>query len=722
MSSILRIDVRRAANGKPYAIPPDNPFVGVANAAPEVWCYGLRNPWRMSFDRKTGQLWVGDVGWERWEMVFACQKGGNYGWSAMEGPQVCLPDAKRGPTPILPPAHAIPHPFAASITGGFVYHGKKLKGFEGWYVYGDWETRRVFANPVKGATLGDRVEAARTPARIVGWAEEPDGELLMVDYEGGGLFRLAPNDAGARNADFPKTLSKTGIFSSVETQAPSPGVLPFGVHAAAWCDGAAGERWIGIPGTETIQLIDKNQQWPKESVWPKDSVVAKTLSLEKRKLETQVLHFDGQSWNGYSYVWNEAQSDATLAPAEGAEIDLGGGRKWKILARTTCMACHNPWPGYALTINGAQLEASRLKAFQEIAILPKQIPMPKPLVDPYDERAPLDDRARSYLAVNCGHCHRFGGGGAAKILLTHDLPFAEMKVDVRPTLGMFELNDPYIVAGGDPSRSALLFRVSKLGQGRMPHVGSEVVDEAGVRLLRRWIAQLPEAPIESAAQAARAADRSALSRNDLGRLLSTPTGALDLRAALDEMEEPARKDAIKRALEQPPGLVRDLFEAYEPPSQRRERLGLSIRPEKILGLKGDVARGRALFANPSLQCAKCHRVEAGKETVGPELSKIGAKYNRAQLLESILEPSKTIDPKYFASILKLKSGDVLSGIVVSTTDKEYVLRDADKETRIPLEAVERRAQQVNSLMPEGLLQHLTAQEAADLLSFLESLR
>src|SRR6185436_2176459 len=161
---------------------------------------------------------------------------------------------------------------------------------------------------------------------------------------------------------------------------------------------------------------------------------------------------------------------------------------------------------------------------------------------------------------------------------------------------------------------------------------------------------------------------------------------------------------------------------YEPPSQRRERLGLSIRPEKILGLKGDVARGRALFANPSLQCAKCHRVEAGKETVGPELSKIGAKYNRAQLLESILEPSKTIDPKYFASILKLKSGDVLSGIVVSTTDKEYVLRDADKETRIPLDAVERRAQQVNSLMPEGLLQHLTAQEAADLLSFLESLR
>jgi putative heme-binding domain-containing protein len=722
LSSILRIDVHKTSDGKPYGIPADNPFVGVANARPEVWCFGLRNPWRMNFDRKTGQLWVGDVGWERWEMVYACQKGGNYGWSAMEGPEVCLPDAKRGPTPILPPAHAIPHPFAASITGGFVYHGTKLKGFDGWYIYGDWETRRVFANPVKGTALGERVEAARTPARIVGWAEDSDGELLMVDYEGGGLFRLAPNEAGTRNADFPRTLSLTGIFSSVETQTASPGVLPFGVNAPAWCDGAAGERWIGIPGTGTIQLVDKISDWPRESVWPKDSVVAKTLSLEKRKLETQVLHFDGQSWNGYSYVWNEAQSDATLAPSEGAEIDLGGGRKWKVLARATCMACHNPWPGYALTINGAQLETARLKVFQDMAILPRKIPMPKPLVNPYDERASLDDRARSYLAVNCAHCHRFGGGGAAKILLMHDLPFPEMKVDVRPTLGMFELNDPYVVAGGDPSRSALLFRVSKLGQGRMPHVGSETVDEAGVRLLRRWIAQLPEAPIESAALASRAADRSALTRSDFGRLLSTTTGALDLLAALDDLSEPIRKEAIKRALEQPPGLVRDLFETYEPPSQRRERLGLSIRPEKILALKGDAARGRAMFSNPGLQCSKCHRVEAGKETVGPDLSKIGAKYNRAQLLESILDPSKTIDPKFIASILQLKSGDVLSGIVVSTTDKELVLRDADKETRVPLSAIERRVQQQKSLMPENLLQHLTAREAADLLAFLESLR
>src|SRR6185436_17229432 len=323
----------RGGEGRPYAIPDDNPFVKLAGARPEVWCYGLRNPWRMKFDRKTGRLWIADVGWERWEMVFAGESGGNFGWSVMEGPQPCLPDAKRGPTPILPPAHAVPHPVATSITGGFVYHGARLKGYEDWYFYGDWETRRIWANPVRGNTLGDRREVARTPLRIGDFAEDAEGELLVLDYENGGIHRIEPNDAAARNADFPLSLGATGLFTSVAAQAPAPGVIPIAVNAAAWADGASAERWLAVPGRETIRLVDKNQDWPKESVWPKDSVLAKTLTLDRRKLETQVLHFDGHSWNGYAYVWNEAQTDAVLAPAEGARIDLGGGRRWKVSSR-----------------------------------------------------------------------------------------------------------------------------------------------------------------------------------------------------------------------------------------------------------------------------------------------------------------------------------------------------------------------------------------------------
>ncbi len=727
MSSILRIDVHKTADGKPYAVPADNPFVGDSKARPEVWCYGLRNPWRMSFDRKTGRLWIGDVGWERWEMIVAAEKGGNYGWSVMEGPETCIPDGKRGPTPILPPAASIPHPIAASITGGFVYHGTKLRGFEGQYLCGDWESRRVFAYPVNGATLGERREVARTALRIVAFAEEADGELLMVDYEGGGLHRLARNEAGAGNAEFPRTLSKTGLFSAVGAQTPSPGVLPYRVNASCWSDGAAGERWIGIPGAGTIVLVDKNKDWPRESVWPQDSVVAKTLSLGARKIETQVLHWDGLLWNGYSYVWNEAQTDAALAPAEGADLDLGGGRKWRIPGRAACLACHSPWQGYILTVNGAQLP--ELQRFQDLGLLGKDVPRPRPWVDPHDEKAPLDDRARSYLAVNCGHCHRFGGGGAAKIDLRQEVPVADMKVaGVRPSLGAFDLTDPYLVCGGDPSRSVLLYRMAKLGQGRMPHIGSEAVDERGLRLIRQWISSLPATPCDPASMTARAKELAALDHVKAGRiedceaLLVSPSGALDLLGALEALPEATRKDAIRRALGRPPCAVRDLFETYEPPSQRRERLGLSIKPETVLALKGDAARGRQLFAGTTVQCAKCHRVQAGPETLGPELSKIGAKYPRAQLLEAILEPSKLVDPKFAGVIVQTSSGDVLSAIVVSKSDKEIVLRDVEREVRLPTGSVERMVPQTKSLMPEGLLQHLTAQEAADLVAYLESLR
>src|SRR5204863_870436 len=193
------------------------------------------------------------------------------------------------------------------------------------------------------------------------------------------------------------------------------GVIPLSVNAPAWADGAGAERWLAVPGRETIRLVDKNQDWPKESVWPRDSVLAKTLTLDRRKLETQVLHFDGHSWNGYSYVWNEAQTEAVLAPAEGAQIDLGAGRRWKVSARASCMTCHNPWPGYSLTINSPQLDrsqrygnasANELRALQEWGILSREVPPSKAMVDPYDETLSLDLRARSYLAVNCAHCHR----------------------------------------------------------------------------------------------------------------------------------------------------------------------------------------------------------------------------------------------------------------------------------------------------------------------------
>jgi glucose/arabinose dehydrogenase len=130
--------VNRKDEGKNHAVPKDNPFVGMKNVRTEIWAFGFRNPWRMSFDREKGDLWVGDVGWELWEMVHKIEKGGNYGWSITEARQPVKPNQKIGPTPILAPAIEVSHTVGTSVTGGYVYRGKKFPELVGTFVFGVW--------------------------------------------------------------------------------------------------------------------------------------------------------------------------------------------------------------------------------------------------------------------------------------------------------------------------------------------------------------------------------------------------------------------------------------------------------------------------------------------------------------------------------------------------------------------------------------------------------
>ena len=131
--------------------------------------------------------------------------------------------------------------------------------------------------------------------------------------------------------------------------------------------------------------------------------------------------------------------------------------------------------------------------------------------------------------------------------------------------------------------------------------------------------------------------------------------------------------------------VRDLFERFLPDEQRVKRLGTAIRPERLLALKGDIERGRTLFfKSAGLQCVNCHRIGMTGSTLGPDLSEIGKKYTRAQILESILEPSKFIDPKYVTYVVETNDGMIITGIMASKSEREVVLRTAqDKEIRIP---------------------------------------
>jgi putative heme-binding domain-containing protein len=733
LSSILRIDVRRAENGKSYAIPSDNPFVSSPGARPEVWCYGLRNPWRMNFDRETGKLWIGDVGWESWESIYCGDRGANFGWNIVEGPQSVDPNGKRGPTPIVPAAQSISHPEGASITAGYVYHGRRLPELAGHFVFGDWETRKIWSARVKGTALEPRVLMAMTDLRIVAFAEDRDAELLVLDYEAGGVYRLVKSDPAAQNNAFPRKLSETGLFSSTAVLAPSAGVLPYSVNAPMWSDGAEAQRLLALPGTESIGWKDD------KLAWPKDAVLAKTLSLGKRHVETQVLHFDGKTWNAYAYLWNAEQTDADLVEARGREAVVevdGKSRPWTVQARGTCLTCHNPWPGTVLSINGPQLnrrfeygdhEDNQVRTLKQLKVLPEQFAYSNhPLANPYaGSPVKLDDRARSYLQVNCAHCHRFGGGGAALIDLRYDIPIGEMRIlNVRPALGGFELPDPYIVCGGDPERSALFYRISKLGRGRMPHVGSDAVDVEGAKMLALWIQDLKEVLPSSDAASARSKERGALRGGKIDRLLETPSGTLQLVHALPDLEPRLRAQALEKGVGHPKEYVRDLFERYADPSRRRKRLGTTFDAAAVLALNGDAERGRRLFTESAgMQCKACHRVGPGEDLLGPELTQIGKKYTRAQLLENIVDPSKTIDPKFATHLVETESGAIIAGLQIREDEKELVLKDAErKEQRIPKASIRRQIVSAKSMMPEFLLQDLTAQEAADLLEFLGSLK
>jgi putative heme-binding domain-containing protein len=743
LSSILRIDVDHKDPGKNYAAPKDNPFVGMKDARPEVWAYGFRNPWRMGFDRQTGELFVGDVGWELWESIHRVEKGGNYGWSAMEGPQPIKPE-KVGPTPIRPALIELPHTISCSVTGGRVYRGKKFPELQGAYIFGDWETRRLWAARFDGDRTREMPEIALPSVRIVAFGEDKEGELYFLDYDGGTMHTIARNDGGAKNADFPTKLSETGLFTSLKEQKPAPGVLPFLINSRQWQDGATAQHWVAFPAESFASLYPgEGKPIPGMVDWHnfrlhfgKDAVLVRTLSQVGRFVETQLLHFDGVDWHAYSFAWRDDQSDADLVPADGAEKEIAEGKQkrvWQFHSRSQCMSCHSSWSEYALAFQPEQLNRmgpdgrNQLVAFSEAGLIRRMgkdgKPLPpfdadsaakeRKLVEPADAVLPLEARALSYLHANCGHCHTFGGGGAVEVQMRYPVAVNAMKaVGVRPMRGEFGLPEACIIKAGDPLSSTLFFRMSKFGRDRMPHLGSERLDGMGLRLIEQWITSLGAPPPPEGAN------------ESLEQTLAQPRSALSIARKLGrgELKPSAREALLAAAGKLPPGPVRDLFEGYFPFDEKAGRkLGSNPRPRSILALQGDAVRGEKLFWSQAINCGSCHKIGDRGTALGPELTTIGKQRKREDLLESILEPSRRIEPKFAAYVVHTADGRSLTGLVVKRDAKEVVLRDVqNKEIVLAAKNVEELRPSPKSLMPEGQLAGLTAQEAADLLEYVAS--
>ena len=189
LGSILRIDVSQATPEQRYAIPSDNPLAN-GDGRGEIWAYGLRNPWRFSFDRDTDELWAGDVGQNRWEEIDLIQRGGNYGWNVLEGNHCFRPSSncsREGMTPPVWEYSLDGEP--CSVIGGYVYRGSAIPWLKGAYVYGDFCSGRVFGLRYVDGEVVEHRQLVDTGLRIMSFAQDNDGELYLLSQKSG-IYRL----------------------------------------------------------------------------------------------------------------------------------------------------------------------------------------------------------------------------------------------------------------------------------------------------------------------------------------------------------------------------------------------------------------------------------------------------------------------------------------------------------------------------------------------------
>jgi putative heme-binding domain-containing protein len=290
-------------------------------------------------------------------------------------------------------------------------------------------------------------------------------------------------------------------------------------------------------------------------------------------------------------------------------------------------------------------------------------------------------------------------------------------VGVRPTRGDFGLPGACIIKPGDPGASTLYFRMAKFGRDRMPHLGSEQPDEAALVLLGQWIAGMDGSAknLDPAADAGPPGTHLSDARSALVVARKLGRGALT----------PAERDRLLAAAAKlPAGPVRDLFEGYLPADEKGGRkLGSNPRPRAILAIRGDAGRGEKLFWSSAVNCGSCHRVGDRGTPVGPDLSAIAKLRPREDLLESLLEPSRRIEPKYAAYSALTVDGLSFTGLLVKRNATEVVLRDVqNREITLAAGTLEELRPSRTSLMPDGQLAGLTAQEAADLLEYLVTRR
>jgi uncharacterized repeat protein (TIGR03806 family) len=501
LGSMLRIDV--IGTGADYAIPAGNRFFGNtkcgptesnADDCPEIYAWGLRNPWRFSFDQPTGNLWAADVGQNAWEEIDLILADRNYGWDCREGAHDFEPAGCSGP--FEEPVSEYPHGSGnGSITGGFVYRGTSIPGLFGRYVFADYLSGRIWALRSDGMGGYLNEELINTSTGPSSFGIDQDGELYYTDINSGRIMQLIQTGVGVDQV--PDQLSASGCVDPGNTALPYGGLVPYNINAPFWSDGAAKDRHIGIPNSTAIS-IDAEDDW----AFPPGTVLVKNFRLNGQLIETRHLmrHPDGV-WAGYTYEWNAAETEATRI--RGGKVSNINGQDWIFPDEAECLGCHTTAAGVALGPETSQMNRDftypqtgrthgQLETLDAIAMFSSPLqgtPATLPAMpDPMDAGAALGERARAYLHTNCAQCHQPGGPTPVNVDLRYTTSTGNMNAcNVDPEEGDLGLTMARIIAPGDVSRSVLVERMNRRDPVGMPPLGSSIVDADGVTLVTNWI-------------------------------------------------------------------------------------------------------------------------------------------------------------------------------------------------------------------------------------------
>ncbi|MEM7657849.1 MAG: PQQ-dependent sugar dehydrogenase, partial [Bacteroidota bacterium] len=541
LGGVLRIDVdrdptrshpilRQPGTGSSYTqnyfIPDDNPWLDPAGGLlEEFFALGLRNPYRMTYDSLSGAIILGDVGQNAREEVDWVTKGANFDWSHKEG-TINGPDAVPGnyygtsTDPIYEYQHNGGQ--SASVIGGYVYRGTVHPDLVGSYVFGDYNSRKIWKmeNPLGGSPVITELLTLTAGGSLCSFAVDQAQELYILEFSGNGsILRLTKQNPGAPEP--PALLSQVGAFTDLNNLTPADFMVPYSMNQPFWSDGAIKSRWLIVPNNGTHNTAneqitfasDGSWDWPDGTVLVKhfDYPMDETNPSVTRKLETRfMIKQAGGGFYGVTYRWRDDQSDADLLSTQYIDtlnIATASGNRtveWLYPSRGDCMSCHNSDVGGSLGLragqqNGDQLypstgvTANQLKTLTHLNMFmnpPDTSDLStEPVIAGRDDLSfTLEERARGYLESNCASCHFGTHVPAASFdtrvsvdLLDAGLLYGEVSNDIG-------VHDSRVLVPGDAEASVLYQRILQVHEDfAMPPLAKNLMDTVGVQLIADWL-------------------------------------------------------------------------------------------------------------------------------------------------------------------------------------------------------------------------------------------